>query len=92
MRILSHNVCRFRQDACTARRLLPILDPEPLPEIAWTGGRTTLPYQYSDEPKERFKQMATNMAPTGAQPFVLGRRLHHRVSLAIGRDLKVEAI
>lgn len=53
------------------------LDPEPLPESAWLGGRTTLPYHYSDEPKHRFKQMATNIAPCNAQPFMLGRRLHH---------------
>jgi CxxC motif-containing protein (DUF1111 family) len=53
------------------------LDSEPLPELAWLGGRTTLPYHYSDEPKHRFKQMATNIAPSNAQPFMLGRRLHH---------------
>lgn len=53
------------------------LDPEPLPPAAWLGGRTTLPYQYSNEPSERFKQMATNIAPLNAQPFMLGRRLHH---------------
>jgi CxxC motif-containing protein (DUF1111 family) len=53
------------------------LDPEPLPPAAWLGGRTTLPYQYSNEPRERFKQMATNIAPLNAQPFMRGRRLHH---------------
>ncbi|QDU28034.1 NHL repeat protein [Anatilimnocola aggregata] len=53
------------------------LDPEPLPETAWLGGHTTLPYQYSDEPNHRLKQMATNIAPRNAQPFMLGRRLHH---------------
>lgn len=53
------------------------LDPEPLPERAWLGGRTTLPYQYSNEPEHRFKQMASNIAPQNAQAFMLGRRLHH---------------
>jgi CxxC motif-containing protein (DUF1111 family) len=53
------------------------LKPEPLPDTAWLGGSTTLPYPYSDEPQERFKQMAPNIAPANAQPFMLGRRLHH---------------
>ncbi len=53
------------------------LDSYPMPEAALTGGAMTLPQQYSDEPKERFKQIATNMAPIDAQPFMLGRRLHH---------------
>ncbi len=53
------------------------LDSSPLPEKAWPGGLTTLPYQYSNEPLERFKQMAGNIAPASAQPFMLGRRLHH---------------
>ena len=55
----------------------PLLDPEPLPQTVWLGGRMTLAYQYSDEPRERFKQMATNIAPRNTQPFMLGRRLHH---------------
>ena len=55
----------------------PNLDSYPLPETAWTGGLTTLPYQYSNEPDNRFKQMAGNLAPINAQPFLLGRRLHH---------------
>jgi CxxC motif-containing protein (DUF1111 family) len=53
------------------------LDSFPLPDDALLGGRTTLHRQYSNEPKELFKQMATNIAPGNAQPFVLGRRLHH---------------
>lgn len=48
-----------------------------LHEKAWLGGRTTLPYQYSDEPDNNFLQMATNLSPVNAQPFVLGRRVHH---------------
>jgi CxxC motif-containing protein (DUF1111 family) len=53
------------------------LDSVPLPARAWLGGGTTLSYQYSDEPQERFSQMATNMAPVSVQSFMLGRRLHH---------------
>lgn len=53
------------------------LDSYPLPTNAWLGGQTTLPYQYSNEPEHRFKQMVGNIAPTNAQPFMLGRRLHH---------------
>ncbi len=48
-----------------------------LDEKAWLGGRTTLPYQYSDEPDNHFMQMATNLAGENAQPFVRGRRVHH---------------
>ena len=55
----------------------PLLDSFPLPTNAWLGGQTTLPYQYSNEPEHRFKQTAGNIAPTNAQPFMLGRRLHH---------------
>ena len=46
-------------------------------EQAWLGGRTTLPYMYSAEPDNHFMQMATNLGFDNAQPFVLGRRLHH---------------
>jgi CxxC motif-containing protein (DUF1111 family) len=53
------------------------LDSFALPQAAWLGGRTTLPYPYSNEPQHRFKQIATNLAPVSAQPFMDGRRLHH---------------
>jgi CxxC motif-containing protein (DUF1111 family) len=53
------------------------LDSYPLPTNAWLGGRTTLPYQYSNEPEHRYKQMAGNISPTNGRPFMLGRRLHH---------------
>ena len=53
------------------------LDSHPLPTEAWLGGLVTLPYQYSNEPQHRFKQMAGNMTAQSAQPFMLGRRLHH---------------
>ena len=53
------------------------LDSFPLPVTAWMGGLTTLPYQYSNEPLERFKQMPGLTAAISSQPFMLGRRLHH---------------
>ena len=53
------------------------LDSFALSPTAWSAGTATLPYQYSNEPLERFKQMSGNMAPVSAQPFMLGRRLHH---------------
>lgn len=53
------------------------LDSYPLPKAALLGGQTTLHRSYSDEPANRFKQMAGNIAPLSAQPFLLGRRLHH---------------
>jgi len=55
----------------------PRLDSFPLPEAALLGGGTTLHQNYSDEPAARFQQIATNLAPINAQPFMLGRRLHH---------------
>ncbi len=55
-----------------------LLDSFPLPDTAWVGGRhLTLPYAYSDEPVQRFKQIAGHLAPQSAQPFMEGRRLHH---------------
>ena len=55
----------------------PIQDSFPLPESTWLGGGTTVHYQYSNEPDNLLKQMAGNLAPISAQPFVLGRRIHH---------------
>ncbi len=52
-------------------------DSYPLPATAWLGGLTTVHYQYSNEPKEGFKQTAGNISPTNGFPFMLGRRLHH---------------
>jgi CxxC motif-containing protein (DUF1111 family) len=46
-------------------------------EKGWLGGRTTLPYQYSDEPDNHFLQMATNLSDGNGQTFVHGRRVHH---------------
>lgn len=53
------------------------LDSYPLPTSAWLGGKTTLHYQYSDEPDNAFKQIAGNLAPVSGVDFMLGRRLHH---------------
>lgn len=52
-------------------------DSYPLPAEALLGGGGTLSYAYSDEPDNAFLQMATNLAPQNAQPFVRGRRVHH---------------
>jgi len=52
-------------------------DSYPIAAKALLGGDTTLPYQYSGEPDHHFQQMATNLAPTNGQKFVLGRRIHH---------------
>ncbi|MDG1694547.1 MAG: di-heme oxidoredictase family protein [Porticoccaceae bacterium] len=52
-------------------------DGTPIPSKGLSGGKTTLGYNYTNEPAGRFMQMATNMSPGNAQPFVRGRRLHH---------------
>jgi CxxC motif-containing protein (DUF1111 family) len=61
-----------------------------LDEKAWLGGRTTLAYQYSDEPANNFMQMATNLSSVNAQPFVRGRRVHHTDMLDGSHDESVE--
>ncbi len=53
------------------------LDSYPMSTNGWLGGLTTLPYQYSNEPSNHFKEFAGNIAPTNGLPFMLGRRLHH---------------
>lgn len=62
----------------------------PLGAAGWLGGRTTLSYQYSDEPDNHFMQMATNIASRNGQPFVLGRRVHHTDMLTGGHDESAE--
>ena len=52
-------------------------DGTPIPAAGLSGGATTLGYNYSKEPAGRFMQMATNLSPGNAQPFVQGRRVHH---------------
>jgi len=73
------NWTREPDDALHANRPVSIvpLGAFPLPELALSGGMTTGHENYSEEPKSRFQQMAMNIAPTNAEPFLLGRRLHH---------------
>ncbi|WP_131782892.1 di-heme oxidoredictase family protein [Legionella gresilensis] len=52
-------------------------DSYPIPVEAWLGGKTTIHHQYTNEPKDLFKQMATNTSNINGQPFMLGRRVHH---------------
>ena len=52
-------------------------DSVKIPEKAWLGGKTTLPYNHSNEPDNHFIQMATNLGAGNGQAFVLGRRVHH---------------
>lgn len=52
-------------------------DSVKIPEKAWLGGHTTLPYMHTNEPDNHFIQMATNLGYDNGQPFVLGRRVHH---------------
>lgn len=49
----------------------------PIDSKGWLGGKTTLPYQYTNEPNDHFMQMATNLSSVNGQPFVLGRRVLH---------------
>lgn len=63
----------FGSDACPCDGEIS----RPIAESGWLGGRSTLPYQYSSEPRDHFMQMAGNLAGENAQPFVLGRRLVH---------------
>ncbi|MCG8673195.1 MAG: DUF5010 C-terminal domain-containing protein, partial [Pseudomonadales bacterium] len=52
-------------------------DSEPLPQKARTGGDLTISDDTSDEPDQMLMQLALNIAPEHAQPFVEGRRIHH---------------
>ncbi|WP_419420820.1 di-heme oxidoredictase family protein [Legionella sp. D16C41] len=52
-------------------------DSYPIAQEAWLGGKTTIHHQYSAEPQELFKQMATNTSNINGQTFMLGRRIHH---------------
>ena len=52
-------------------------DSQKIPEDYWLGGRTSIHYQYSDEPNDNFMQMATNLGYDNGQTFLLGRRVHH---------------
>ena len=62
------------------------LDSFPLPEDAWMGGRhLTLPYAYSNEPSQRFNQIAGHLAPHSAQPMASLLRLEGSVPRAACR-------
>lgn len=52
-------------------------DSREIPLAYRLGGKTTLPYQYSDETNDHFIQMATNLGYDNAQNFLVGRRVHH---------------
>ena len=52
-------------------------DSYPIAEQGWLGGKTTLPYNYTNEPDNHFMQMATNLSSLNGQTFVQGRRVHH---------------
>ncbi|HHT0592548.1 TPA: di-heme oxidoredictase family protein [Legionella anisa] len=52
-------------------------DSYPIPLNARLGGNTTVHHQYSAEPEEVFKQMATNTSNINGQLFMKGRRVHH---------------
>lgn len=52
-------------------------DGTPIAAEGLLGGAGTLGYNYSEEPAGRFMEMATNLSPGNAQPFVEGRRVHH---------------
>lgn len=52
-------------------------DSREIPESYWLGGKTTLHYQYTDEPNDNFMQMATNLGYLNGQTFLEGRRLLH---------------
>ena len=67
-----------REEATSeAQRATASFDSFPVPEKGWLGGLTTLPYQYSNEPTQRFKQTAGNISTLSGHPFMDGRRLHH---------------
>ena len=52
-------------------------DSQKIPEEYWLGGKTSIHYQYSNEPNDHFMQMATNLGYDNGQTFLLGRRVHH---------------
>jgi CxxC motif-containing protein (DUF1111 family) len=69
---------REREEAVSdAARAQASFDSFPVPRAGWLGGRTTLPYHYSNEPEHRFKQMAGNISTLSGHAFMHGRRLHH---------------
>ncbi|RYZ32816.1 MAG: thiol oxidoreductase, partial [Sphingobacteriales bacterium] len=61
-------------------------DSIPLPKKALLGGDTSLHAEVTAEPDHHFQQMANNLGFNNAQPFVLGRRIHHTSFLDGGHD------
>jgi CxxC motif-containing protein (DUF1111 family) len=61
-------------------------DSRKIPEEYWLGGKTTIHYQYSNEPNDHFLQMATNLGYGNAQKFLLGRRAFHSSSVTGRHD------
>ncbi len=52
-------------------------DSHKIPEEYWLGGKTSMHYQYTNEPNDHFMQMATNLGYDNGQKFLEGRRVHH---------------
>jgi CxxC motif-containing protein (DUF1111 family) len=73
----AHNWVRKTNADANTPISIAALDSFPLPELALSGGMTTGHESYSDEPKSRFDQLATNISPINVQPFMLGRHLAH---------------
>ncbi|GAC13198.1 di-heme oxidoredictase family protein [Aliiglaciecola lipolytica] len=65
-------------------------DSYPIDQQGWLGGKTTLPYNYTNEPDNHFMQMATNLSNLNGQAFVLGRRIHHTSFVDGQHDERVE--
>ena len=61
-------------------------DSNKIPEAYWLGGKTTIHYQYSDEPNDNFMQMATNLGYNNGQKFLLGRRVLHSSTVSGQHD------
>ena len=52
-------------------------DSNKIPEEYLLGGKTSIHYQYTNEPNDNFLQMATNLGYDNGQTFLLGRRVLH---------------
>ena len=65
-------------------------DSRKVPEEYWLGGKTTIHYQYSNEPNDHFLQMASNLGYGNAQKFLLGRRAFHSSAVTGTHDEDVE--
>lgn len=61
-------------------------DSNKIPEEYWLGGKTSIHYQYTDEPNDNFMQMATNLGYDNGQTFLLGRRVLHSSTISGQHD------